>query len=350
MGLSAVTFSLWCAIDLVLIPTATYVRQPLVWLDTLTQFRGTLSPAPASAYTLMVRLAPALARRSINLSSWRYGWAGAEPVFLSQLRAFENVMAPYGLAPNVIHPAYGMAESVVAVSLNAPSLPFRVARLDRAALEGEGKAVECAEDKADALVYVSNGRPVDGVEFRVVSDSGYVLPERHVGELQIRGSSVIRTYWREPGVAVSPDGWFGTGDVGFAVNGEIYISGRSKDMITRAGLNISPHNIEQAIERDLELRPGSVAVFSVLDAVRSQERIFALVALQTFDDPVVLRANIARTAASETGVQLDEIRFVSNSDLPRTTSGKLQRSELRRIYSQLSRDHESFVAPENACV
>ena len=335
MGLSAITLAWWCGIDLVLIPTAAYARQPLVWLDTLSQFRGTLSPAPASAYALITRFAPALAKRNVDLSSWRYGWAGAEPVFDSHLRDFAAALAPYGLQANVVQPAYGMAEAVVAISLNPPGKPCSVCRLSRKALEADGKAVECSAHEPGALLYVSNGRTVDGVEARVVDNSGGALPERHIGALQIRGASVIHSYWGEPCAPTSSDGWFDTGDVGFLADGEIFISGRSKDLITRAGLNISPHHIEEIVEKELALRPGSVAVFSVLDAGRAQERIFALIARQPTSDIHVLRAKIARAVVDEAGVQLDEIQFVQNTDLPKTTSGKLQRSELRRIYAQI---------------
>jgi acyl-CoA synthetase (AMP-forming)/AMP-acid ligase II len=350
MGLSAVTLALWGGIDLVLIPTQAYARQPLVWLDCLSRYRATLSPAPASAYALMARFAPMVARRNLDLSAWRYGWAGAEPVFDNHLRNFETLLAPHGLARNVIQPAYGMAETVVATSLNAPGRPYRVVRVNRRSWESTGLALECAEDTADALVFVSNGQPIDGLQIRVVDEAGQPVAERQAGHLQVRGHSTLRRYLGQAGGATCGEGWYDTGDIGFLVEGEVLVSGRAKDLITRAGLNISPHNVEQAIERALALRPGSVAVFSVLDMQMAQERVYALIADRGGDDAQALRLRAARAAVDETGLQLDVIEFVSNTGLPKTTSGKIQRSALRRLYSQPSRQPDSLPKPESETV
>lgn len=348
MGLSAVTLALWGGIDLVLIPTQAYARQPLVWLDCLSHYRATLSPAPASAYALMARFAPLLARRHLDLSAWRYGWAGAEPVFDHHLRAFETLLAPYGLARNVVQPAYGMAETVVATSLNPSGRPYRVVRVDRRSLESDGLALECAEGAADALVFASNGKPVDGLEIRVVDEAGSPLPERRVGHLQVRGSSALRRYHGQADDAVCGDGWYATGDIGFLVGGEIHISGRAKDLITRAGLNISPHHVEQTIERELALRPGSVAVFSVLDMRQAQERVYALIAGRGGDEAQALRLRVARAVVDETGLQLDVIEFAGSAELPRTTSGKIQRNALRQRYSQPASPAEPQADPHSA--
>lgn len=334
MGLSAITQAWWNGMDLVLIPTAAYVRRPLIWLDALSRFGGTLSPAPASAYLLMTRFAPSLARCRPDLSRWRYAWAGAEPVFDAHLRAFTAAMAPYGLRADVVQPAYGMAEAVVAVSLNPPAVPYKVCHLDRLALEQRGQVVELLPQCPDAVAYASNGHPVNGVDVRVVDDSGRQLPERRAGHLQIRGKSVIHHYWGQTCAWTDDDGWYATGDIGFLVDGEVYISGRAKDLITRAGLNISPHYIEWCIEQALGLRPGSAAAFAVLDAGQARERVIAAVAHRAGDESIALRAQIAQAVVAETGIQLDEILFVRHADLPKTTSGKLQRAELRRVYAQ----------------
>jgi acyl-CoA synthetase (AMP-forming)/AMP-acid ligase II len=334
MGLSAVTLALWGSIDIVLIPTSTYARQPLVWLDCLSRYRATLSPAPASAYALMARFARLLARRELDLRAWRYGWAGAEPVFDHHLRAFESLMAPFGLACNVVQPAYGMAETVVATSLNAPGRPYRVIRVDRRSLESNGLVLDCPEDNAEAFVFASNGKPVDGLEIRVTDEAGVPLPERQVGRLQVRGSSALRGYFGLVDGVICGEGWYDTGDIGFLVDGEVYISGRAKDLITRAGLNISPYHVEQVIERELALRPGSAAVFSVLDLRLAQERVYALIIDRNDVEDQGKRQRVARAVVDETGLQLDVIEFVGSAELPKTTSGKIQRNVLRRTYSQ----------------
>jgi fatty-acyl-CoA synthase len=129
------------------------------------------------------------------------------------------------------------------------------------------------------------------------------------------------------------EGWYDAGDIGFLVDSEVYISGRAKDLITRAGLNISPHHIKQVIERELALRPSSVAVFSVLDLRLAQERVCASIVGRDYNESQDKRLRVARSVVSETGLQLDVIEFVGSADLPKTTSGKIQRDALRRIYS-----------------
>src|SRR6218665_1153737 len=372
MGLSAVTLALWGGIDIVLIPTSTYARQPLVWLDCLSRYRATLSPPPASAYALMVRFAPLLARRDLDLSAWRYGWAGAEPVFDHHLRAFETLLAPYGLARHVVQPAYGLAETVVAPSLNVSGQPYRVIRVEQRSLESDGLALECGEETVDALVFASNGKPVDGLEGRAAGDAGEPLPQRRggagglgvgavgggggrvpegrVGRLQVRGSSVLRGYLGQADGATCGAGWYDTGDIGFLADAEIYISGRTKDLMTRAGLNISPHHAEQVIERELALRPGSVAVFSVLDMRLAKERVPSLITNPPTHHIYAHRLRIARAVVDETGLQLDVIEFVASAELPKTTSGKIQRSALRRLYSQPAPHPDPFPKSESKAI
>src|SRR6218665_329558 len=158
--------------------------------------------------------------------------------------------------------------------------------------------------------------------------AGEPRPGGRVGRLQVRGSSVLRGYLGQADGATCGAGWYDTGDIGFLADAEIYISGRTKDLITRAGLNISPHHAEQVIEGELALRPGSVAVFSVLDMRLAKERVHALIASRGSDDVQAHRLRIARAVVDETGLQLDVIEFVASAELPKTTSGKIQRSAL----------------------
>jgi fatty-acyl-CoA synthase len=131
-----------------------------------------LSPAPASAYALMLRFARQLGRRDLDLSAWRYSWAGAEPVFDHHLRAFKDLLAPYRLARHVVQPAYGMAETVVATSLNTPGRPYRVIEAQPHALESDGIARDCEQGDDESFILASNGKPIDGLEIRVVNEAG----------------------------------------------------------------------------------------------------------------------------------------------------------------------------------
>jgi fatty-acyl-CoA synthase len=332
MGLSAVTLAWWGGIDLIMMPTAMFIRQPLSWLETISTHKATLSPAPASAYAILSRFARSATARKFDLSTWRYAWAGAEPVFHKHMQNFVDSMQNFGLRRNVIQPAYGMAESVVAVSLNAPGELYRALWVDALALSDMGCIEIRMPNSSGASVYVSNGRPISGMQIAVRDEEGNSLATGRSGVLHIRGPSVIQNYLGEACVCDGA-GWYDTGDIGFLHEGELYICGRAKDVITRAGRNISPQEIEWVVEETLALRQGSAAAFSYNDHTLGQERIVVVVAkfLEAADIEKV-RQQIATATARSAGIQLDDIVFVKRSDLSKTTSGKLQRSILRSAY------------------
>ncbi|WP_248800425.1 AMP-binding protein [Pseudomonas sp. MWU13-2105] len=334
MGLSAITLAWWCGIDLVLMPTREFSRQPLAWLQALSRYKGTLSPAPTSAFALLNRLAGRVRDGELDLSAWRYAWVGAEPVFHDHLRQFETAFARHGLQPAVLQPAYGMAEAVVAVSLNPPGQPLRVRWLDTRALHGLGQVIELHEGAAGSAAYLGNGKVVDGVELRIADEHGLALGEGCLGHIEIRGTSVISQYLKVAPVRREGGDWYSTGDLGFLLDSEIYITGRTKDLITRAGVNVSPQIIEWALESSLGLAAGSVAAFSCIDSRLARESVVVVMASNALagrelDD---LRREVARTAVRHAGVQVDDLVLIRRADFPRTTSGKIQRQSLCRRY------------------
>lgn len=334
MGLSALTLAWWCSIDLVLMPTREFSRQPLAWLQALSRYKGTLSPAPTSAFALLSRLAGRLRDGDLDLSHWRYAWVGAEPVFHDHLRQFETAFAAHGLQTGVLQPAYGMAEAVVAVSLNAPGQALRVRWLDTQSLHALGVVREQPEGTPGAAAYLGNGSTVGHVELRVVDEQGLGLGEGALGNLQIRGASVIRHYLKREPVRPQASDWYDTGDLGFVLDGEVYITGRTKDLITRAGVNVSPHLIEWSLEQVFGLAAGSVAAFSCIDSQRAKESVVVVMASNALGnrDLDELRREVARTVVSHAGVQVDELVLIRRAHFPKTTSGKIQRQALCRLY------------------
>lgn len=329
MGLSAVTLAWWGGIDLVMLPTAMFVRQPLSWLEAISTHKASLSPAPASAYAILSRFSHAAAVRKLDLSTWRYAWAGAEPVFHKHMQQFIDAMQVLGLRRDVVQPAYGMAESVVAVALNAPGQQYRALWVDARALKEQGRVELRLPDSEGAVAHVSNGRPVDGIQITVRDTQARPLGAGRSGTLHIRGDSVIRSYVGHV-QACDADGWYDTGDIGFVHEGEVFISGRAKDVITRAGLNVSPQELEWVVEEALALKEGSAAAFSYTDSALAQERVVVVVAKRPESaDADSVRHQIAVAVAKGTGIQLDEVIFVKRSSLPKTTSGKIQRGALR---------------------
>ncbi|OHX13491.1 hypothetical protein BI347_08180 [Chromobacterium sphagni] len=334
MGLSAITLAWWVDAQLILIPTASYARRPTIWLETISNFRATLSPAPASAYTLMTRFADAFTNRALALDSWRYAWAGAEPVHDKHVQDFIRAFSRYGLSPSTVQPAYGMAETVVATSLNRPGKPYAICWVDRAKLELAGEVQAASAGAPDAIALVSNGKAVDGVQIAVFDDAGNPCPTGRSGRLCIRGSSVIHRYHKQP-VCLDQDGWFDTGDIGFLHNDEAYVCGRVKDLITRSGVNASPYQIEWVVEELLALRPGSAAAFSYLDFSSHQERVVVLVVhTPSMDKEAATSSRIAVEVSKRCGIQIDLVQYVTHSQIPKTTSGKIKRQQLRQQFAQ----------------
>lgn len=334
MGLSALTLAWWCSIDLVLMPTSEFSRQPLAWLHALSRYKGTLSPAPTSAFALLGRLAGRLRDGDLDLSHWRYAWVGAEPVFHAHLHQFEAAFSAYGLQAGVLQPAYGMAEAVVAVSLNAPGQALRVRWLDTQSLHADGVVREQPEGAPGAAAYLGNGTAVGDVELRVVDERGLEVSEGLLGSLQIRGGSVIRRYLKMEPVRPQARDWYDTGDLGFVLGAEVYITGRTKDLITRAGVNVSPHIVEWSLEHGLGLAAGSVAAFSCIDSRHVKESVVVVIAVNALGnrDLEELRREVARTVARHAGVQVDDLVLIRRADFPKTTSGKIQRQALSRLY------------------
>lgn len=334
MGFAAVSLSIWADASLTLIAPERFTRAPTTWLEAMSHQRGTVSPNPAFAYTLLGKYAARLKNMEIDLSSWRYAWAGAEPVFDKHLKAFYEAMRPFGLRDTVLKPAFGMAEAVVAVTCDLPGRPYLTLHIDAALFRSSKKIKVMPPDAEGALSFVSNGPALSNMAVKIVDEQGIDLGESSEGRVFISGASVAGGYLN--GVDSEnfhEGGWFDTGDLGFIVDGELYISGRAKDLIIRGGVNASPQHVEWAIEQLMELRPGQVAAFSVIDPRSSKEEVIVLVGHRIAADRTSeLISGIARVVAEQAGVQVDRVVFTTSSKIPKTTSGKVQRSRARAMY------------------
>ncbi len=334
MGLCAITVSNWANCALTLIASERFVRAPMTWLEAISQQRGTVSPNPAFAYTLLSKYAARLKPDEIDLSCWRYAWAGAEPVFDRHLRAFTEAFRPFGLRDTVLKPAFGMAEAVVAVTCDWPGRPYSTLHIDAALFRTSKQVKALPPGSPGTFAFVSNGPPLSNMAVKIVDEQGHDLGEAAEGRLMISGASVATAYLN--GVDdhnFYPGGWFDTGDLGFLVDGELYVSGRVKDLIIRGGVNASPQQIEWAVEQFLELRPGQVAAFSVIDPVSAKEEIVVVVVKRRPADMAPeLQAQLARVVVEQAGVQIDRLVLSGTVKLPKTTSGKVQRSLARQMY------------------
>ncbi|MBL8375711.1 AMP-binding protein, partial [Accumulibacter sp.] len=311
MGLIGAWFgSLYFGMRLVLMSPLAFLSRPARWLRAISHHRGTLSPAPNFAYDLCARKLADADLEGLDLSSWRLALNGAEPVSPATLQAFAERFAPYGLRPEAITPVYGLAECSVGLAFPPLGRGPRIDLIQRKALVNRKCALPAASGDVDAMRVPACGRVLPRHEIRVVDEAGYELPDRRVGQLQFRGPSATSGYYRNPlaSAALFRDGWLDSGDFAYTVEGEIYLTGRVKDLIIRGGRNLYPYELEQAVGNLAGVRRGCVAVFASRDPVNAMERLVVLAETRE-DDPgrrEALRQKINEVAVEAIGMPADE--------------------------------------------
>lgn len=331
-GFSAIPWCLATANRMVAMPTEAFVADPLSWLKAISRHRGTLAACPPFAMDLVSQLAPRL--RGVDLSSWKYIWCAAEPIFLERIQRFERALQPHGLRLHAVKPAYGLAEAVVGVTVGDLEMPVATASISRSRFR-LGEVV--VDTSSDSIRVVGCGRPVRLMQVRIAGEEGNPVPQSRRGRIWIKGPSVTEGYWGE---SKSPlkDGWLDTGDEGFLLDGQLYVCGRTKDTLIRGGVNFDAHEIEDAVERALaelapEMRCRASAVFAVRDDLQQRERAVAVLEVKRRPEDADAMFNSVRLAVLDrTGLGLDDIGYALPPGLPRTTSGKLQRSRAREMY------------------
>jgi acyl-CoA synthetase (AMP-forming)/AMP-acid ligase II len=337
---------------LVFMPPEAFVMKPVRWLQAITRYRGTLSPAPNSAYGLCVKRISPTQRAELDLTSWRFAFNGSERISGTTMREFVESFEPCGFRHDSFFPCYGLAESTLIVS--GGSSPIRSNRryFEPASLTA-GSSVVVANE---GIELVGCGKPQAMNVIVVEPENRRRCPAGRVGEIWVQGASVAAGYWGDgKGTAESfhareadtGDGpYLRTGDLGFELDDEIFITGRLKDMIIVSGRNIYPEDIEGTVEmaHPAVCRDGAVA-FAVDDG--THERLVVLVEVDTRATRrcslTDLEQDLRDQVAERNDVAPSEIVLVRRRSLPKTPSGKKQRSKCRRLFleDQLSRvNHE----------
>ncbi|HVF58972.1 MAG TPA: fatty acyl-AMP ligase [Thermoanaerobaculia bacterium] len=334
MGLIGCVFpSLALDTSLTLVRPEHFVARPALWLRAVSRYRATVSPAPNFGYALCTTRIRDAEMEGVDLSSWRLALNGAEPVAPPVLRAFAERFARWGFRPEALTPVYGLSEAALAVTFSALDRPYASRRLGREALAREGRAV----DDPEGLEIVSVGRPVPGFRLSVRDKTGRDLPERQVGRIWIAGESLMDGYLDDPAAtaAVLRDGWLDTGDLGFLADGELYLTGRAKDVILLRGRNYAPEPIEHALEGVPGARPGCAVAVSWLPEGGTGEVLGLLVERRrgaTAEELAALPEACRAAVLHSTGLAADEVVVLPPGTLPRTSSGKLRRGEALRLH------------------
>jgi fatty-acyl-CoA synthase len=336
MGLIGAWFvPLYTGIPLVVMSPLAFLSRPVRWLRAIQRHRATICPAPNFAYELCVRKIADKDLEGLDLSSWRAATNGAEPVRAETMERFAKRFAPYGFRPEALMPVYGLAEATLAVSVSKLGSGYKVDRIERAVFESEGRAVSVASDAAPALEFVNAGKPVPSVEVRIVDADGRNLGERQEGRLWFRGPSATRGYYRNPAATrdLLRDGdWIDSGDLAYWGDGEIYITGRAKDVIIKAGRNLYPHEVEEIAGRITGVRTGCVVAFGAPDERTGTERLVVAAELRDVASAKRIEGEIARAVDEAMGMPPDVVVLLPPQSIPKTSSGKLRRSETRRLF------------------
>lgn len=301
------------------------------WLRLASEVQATITAAPNFAYEHCVARVAKLDEE--RLDGLRLALNGAEPVHAETVRRFARALGPFGLRSTASLPVYGMAESTLAVSFAARGVLSTI-HVDRGALEKRGVARR--SDASGARELVGVGTPVAGTSIRIADAAGRTMETERVGRILIAGASVMDGYFRddEASARALSGGWLDSGDLGFVSGGQLFVTGRAKEIIIQGGRNVDPHDIEHAVIEATGLRAGSVAAFGIDDADAGTERVVLVVETGPKEDRGEERSRSIRGAVLGTlGVRVDDVVFVALGAIPRTTSGKARRSECARRWA-----------------
>lgn len=331
-------------IELVKSTPAEFLTRPLIWPELISRYGGVATAAPNFAYAIVGRrMAGVEDDSAYDLSSLRIALNGAEPIDEQAVAGFVEAGGRFGMPAGAVFPAYGMAEATLAVSF-APVLGgLDVDVVEAGALEADNSAVPVAADDPrrgtdEVRSFAKLGAVLPGLTARIVDDKGRSLPERHVGEIKLRGEAVTTEYLTMDGPlsTLDDEGWLPTGDIGYLVDGQIVICGRRKDVIIMGGRNIYPTDIERAAASVQGVRPGN-AVAVRIDAGTRRERFAVVLESSIAGDDAAEEELVKQvTARVRSAVQLRPYSVVvlSPGNLPKTPSGKVKRASTAETYAE----------------
>ncbi|MBT8075184.1 MAG: fatty acyl-AMP ligase [Gammaproteobacteria bacterium] len=313
----------------------TFAMRPRLWLKVLSDNGGTISSAPTFGYALCAkRLRPADVE-GYDLSNWRAACVGAERINPEPLEEFANILQPSGFDQNAFVACYGMAECVLATSFAPLGEGLSVDVVDKKLMAETGLAQPSDGDAVSTSAYVDCGKLLPGFEFAILDDNGVELGNRQCGHVYLKGPSVMRGYFHDKqstAEVLSADGWLNTGDIGYRIDDHVVITSRSKDVIIIKGRNIWPYDLEVLAQQVGGVKLGGVAAFSISTGAEEEQ---AVLVVETKEKDVDNRRQIVETISSSIHAHFGInvlIDLTPRGTLPRTSSGKLSRSQSKQDY------------------
>jgi 1-acyl-sn-glycerol-3-phosphate acyltransferase len=330
--------SLYHGILVVIMSPLTFLNRPQRWLWAIHRYRGSISVAPNFAYDLCLkRIDPGLLK-GLDLNCWRIALNGAESVSPNTIQQFTGRFAPYGFKKEALMPVYGLAECTLGLTFPPLGRQPVIDKIKRIPFMQLGKAIPEDEAHHNPLQFVACGRVLPGHEIRIVDITGKEVPDRQEGRLQFRGLSATTGYYRNQDQTkkLFDGNWLNSGDLAYMSEGDIYLTGRNKDVIIRAGRNIYPYELEETIGNIPGIRKGNVAVFGSKDDKTGTERVVVLAEtrLREAQELDQLRSKINSLGVDLLGLPPDDTMLLEPGTILKTSSGKIRRSALKELYEK----------------
>jgi acyl-CoA synthetase (AMP-forming)/AMP-acid ligase II len=324
-------------IPLVLMSPFEWVRSPVRLMQAVSRYNGTLCWLPNFAYNFCAHKIRASQMEGVDLSSWRAVINCSEPMHWESHQMFLEKFKSFGLQPSALATCYAMAETVFAVTQGGIAAPITVDVVDGRALTTE-QIASPAHPKDGAVKMISAGKPIENTRVRILNESGKELPERHIGEIAIQSDCMLTGYFNRPDLTKKAfmDGWYLSGDLGYLAAGEVYITGRKKDLIIVGGKNIYPQDLERLAGGLPGVHPGRIVAFGVFNAEIGTEEV---VLIAESDEEYTRRreeiAELLRERVTRgSDIALRYVQVVDRGWLLKTSSGKIARSANREKYLQ----------------
>jgi fatty-acyl-CoA synthase len=336
-------------IPLSVISPLAFLTRPERWLWAFHKHRGTIAAAPNFAYELCVRKIADKDIEGLDLSSWRVAMNGAEPVNPETMERFSARFARYGFRNESHLPVYGLAESSLAVTVPPLNRAPRIDRVERETFTVEGRAVPSASAETSVISFVSSGNELPGHEVRIMDQQGNEVADRTEGFLWFRGPSATTGYYHNAAATqkLLPLGrpadpgefaWVDSGDRAYRADGEVYVTGRVKDIIIKGGRNLYPHEVEELTARVEGIRKGCIVAFGLKDEGSGTEKLIVVAEVRERDARklAAIAAAVTEQVSRGLGLPPDRVELIPPGSIPKTSSGKLRREETRQLYLKRS--------------
>ena len=317
------------------IETIDFIMNPGLWINLMSQQKITVTGCTNFGLALVLRY---FSRKKLAFD-WDFSYMkaalnGAEPISVKVMEDFVETLRPYGFRPEAMMPVYGMSEATLAITFPPLMKPSVITAFDAAALDHGNRAVKVDRDAPSARLLSEVGTALNDIEIRIVDDNDLQLEQGTAGHIQIRGQGVTKGYYNNPRATVSAycGDWFRTGDIGFIFDNRLYISGRYKDIIFKNGQNYFANDLEDMACSLDDVKYGKVCFGGITSRETGQDRVIAFVASLPEDKAVETFHKLRSLLRSNLGITVDEMVLIKSNEIPKTSSGKLQRFKLMQRY------------------